>query len=206
MDKIDCKKEFKNLYRPSSNKVATVDVPDFNFVLVDGMGDPNTSQDYKDAVEALFTVSYTLKFIVKKGKQPLDYGVLPLEGLWWADDLNSFVNGNKNLWKWTAMVMQPKFVNAALLKVAIEQVKKKKNPPALPKLRFECFHEGLSAQILHIGPYSAEKTTVEKIHSYIKENGYEFNGKHHEIYLSNPGKTAPEKLKTIVRQPMKKKR
>jgi hypothetical protein len=205
MDKIDCKKEFKDLYRPSSKKVATVDVPDFNFVLVDGMGDPNTSRDYKDAVEALFTVSYTLKFTVKKGKPPVDYGVLPLEGLWWADDMNSFVTGNKNLWKWTAMVMQPKFVNAALFKEAIEQVKKKKNPPALPKLRFECFHEGLSAQILHIGPYSAEKTTVDKIHSFIKENGYEFNGKHHEIYLTNPGKTAPEKLKTIVRQPIKKK-
>jgi hypothetical protein len=204
MDKIDCKKEFKDLYHPSSKKVAVVNVPAFNFVIVDGVGDPNTSQDYKDAVSALFTVSFTLKFMVKKGKPSVDYGVMPLEGLWWADDVKSFVAGNKNLWKWTSMIMQPKFVTAALFGEAIEQTKKKKNLPALPKLRFECFQEGLSAQILHLGPYSAEKETVEKIHGFIKENGYQLTGKHHEIYLSNPGKVAPEKLKTIVRQPMKK--
>ncbi len=159
----------------------------------------------EDAVEALFTVSYTLKFMIKKGNQAVDYDVMPLEGLWWADDMNDFVAGNKNLWKWTAMIMQPKFVNEALFREAVERAKKKKNLPALPKLRFECFHEGLSAQILHVGPYSAEKATVEKIHAFVKENGGELTGKHHEIYLNNPGKVAPEKLKTIVRQPMKKK-
>jgi hypothetical protein len=204
LDKIDTMKEFKELYRPSSKKVVVVDVPDFNFIMIDGTGDPNTSQDYKDAIEALFNVSFTLKFMVKKGKQPVDYSVLPLEGLWWADDSNVFMSGKKDQWKWTAMIMQPKFVTTELFKEAVEQVKKKKNPAALSKLRFECFIEGLSAQILHIGPYSAEKPTVEKIHNFVKENGYEFNGKHHEIYLSNPARAAPEKLKTIVRQPIKK--
>jgi hypothetical protein len=204
LDKIDCKKEFKDLYRPSSKKVAMVDVPDFNFIMIDGMGDPNTSKDYKDAVGALFTVSFTLKFTVKKSKQAVDYSVMPLEGLWWADDVKSFVAENKNLWKWTSMIMQPKFVTEALFRDAVELTTKKKDLPALPKLRFGCFHEGLSAQILHLGPYSAEKETVEKIHGFIKEKGYELTGKHHEIYLSNPGKVATEKLKTIVRQPMKK--
>ncbi len=205
MDKIDCKKEFKDLYSPSSKKVAVVDVPALSFVMVDGMGDPNTSQDYKNAVEALFTVSYALKFMVKKGKRAVDYSVMPLEGLWWADDMKSFVAGKKDVWKWTLMVMQPEFVTAALFKEAVEQAKKKKNLPALNKLRFESFHEGLSAQILHIGPYSAEKATVDKIHGFVEEDGYEFSGKHHEIYLSTPGRVAPEKLKTIVRQPITKK-
>ena len=204
MDKIDYKKEFQNLYNPSSKKVVVVDVPAFNFLMVDGMGDPNTSQDYKDAVEALFGVAYALKFVVKKGKPAVDYGVLPLEGLWWANDMNSFVEGNKDAWKWTAMIMQPSLVTEEMFRTAVDQVKKKKNPPALSKLRFETFLEGLSAQILHLGPYSAEKSTVEKLHGFIRENGYVETGKHHEIYLSDPRKSAPEKMKTIVRQPMKK--
>jgi hypothetical protein len=205
MDKIDYKKELKNLYTPPSKEVVVVDVPAFNFAMVDGMGDPNTSQAYRDAVETLFTVSYTLKFMVKKGKSPVDYGVLPLEGLWWADDMTSFVEGKKDVWKWTAMIMQPKFVTEQMFHDAVAQVKKKKNLPALPKIRFENFQEGLSAQIMHIGPYSAEAQNIEKIHAFIKQNGFELAGKHHEIYLSDPRKAAPEKMKTVIRQPMKKK-
>jgi hypothetical protein len=205
MDKIDYKKEFKSLYNPPSKEVVVVDVPAFNFVMVDGKGDPNTSQEYREAVEALFAVSYALKFMVKKGKSAVDYGVLPLEGLWWADDMNSFVAGNKATWKWTAMIMQPNVVTEALFHEAVEQTVEKKDLPAVPKLRIEAFNEGLSAQIMHIGPYAAEQPTVEKIHNYIKANGYEFNGKHHEIYISDPRKAAPEKMKTVVRQPMKKK-
>ena len=205
MEKVDLKKELKDFYNPPSKKVVIVDVPAFNFLMVDGKGDPNTAQEYKDAVEALFTVSYTLKFMVKKGKIAVDYGVLPLEGLWWADNMNAFVEGDKGSWKWTAMIMQPKYVTQALFKEAVEQVKKKKNPVALPKLRFESFREGLSAQTMYFGPYSGEKATIEKIHAYIKQNGYELSGKHHEIYLSDPRRSAPEKLKTIIRQPMTKK-
>jgi hypothetical protein len=204
MDKIDYKKEFKNLYNPPVKEVVVIDVPNSNFLKKDAVGDPATSQDYKDAVEALFAVSYALKFMVKKGKSPVDYNVLPLEGLWWADSMNSFITGNRAVWKWTSMIMQPKFVTEVLFKDAVEQVKKKKNPPALPKMRFERFPEGLSVQTMHIGPYSAEKSTVEKIHRFIKENGYETNGKHHGIYLSDPRKSAPEKMKTVLRQPIKK--
>ena len=205
MDKIDYKKEYKNLYNPPSKEVVIVDVPAFDFLMVDGVGDPATSQAYKDAVEAVFKVGYTLKFMVKKGKSPVDYAVPPLEGLWWADDLNSFAEGKRDIWKWTSMLMQPKFVTQQMYQDAVAQVKKKKNLPALPNLRFECFHEGLSAQIMHLGPFSTESATIQKIHNFIKENGYETNGKHHEIYLSDPRKSAPEKMKTVLRQPMKKK-
>ncbi len=174
--------------------------------MIDGTGNPNTSREYRDSVEALFSVSYTLKFMIKKGKQAADYGVLPLEGLWWADNMNDFVSGNKDAWKWTSMIMQPeKLITNELVKDAIEIVKKKKNPSALSKLRFEAFNEGLSVQILHLGPYSAEKSTVEKLHTFIMENGFAPIGKHHEIYLSDPSKSTPEKLKTIVRQPVTKK-
>jgi hypothetical protein len=205
MDKIDYKKELKTLYNPPSKEVIMVDVPAFNFLMIDGVGDPNTSQDYREAVEALFAVSYALKFMIKKGKAAFDYWVLPLEGLWWADDMNSFTSGNKDAWKWIAMIMQPQLVTAALVKEAIEQTKKKKNLPALTKLRFESFREGTAAQTMHLGPYAEEKPTIEKIHSFIRANGSELSGKHHEIYLSDPRKSAPEKLKTIIRQPMKKK-
>jgi hypothetical protein len=204
MAKIDYKKELKNLYNPSPKDVVTVDVPIFNFLMIDGIGDPNTSQDYRVAIEALFNVSYTLKFMVKKGKIAVDYGVLPLEGLWWADDQSSFVERKKNLWKWTAMIMQPKYVTEVMVNQALEQVNKKKKLLVLAKMRFEPFHEGLSAQIMHIGPYSAEKENIEKIHNYIKSKGYLLSGKHHEIYLSDPRKSAPEKMKTVIRQPLKK--
>jgi hypothetical protein len=205
MDKIDLKKEFKDLYTPPSKEVVIVDVPEFPSLMVDGVGDPAVSQDYKDAIEALFAVSYSLKFMVKKVKLAVDYGVLPLEGLWWADDMNSFASGNRDVWKWTAMIMQPKFITKQMFLDAVAHVEKTKNLPALSKMRFEIFREGLSAQVMHIGPYSEEKANIEKIHGFIKENGYVVAGKHHEIYLSDPRKAAPEKLKTILRQPMKKK-
>lgn len=203
--KIDFKKELKHLYNPSAKEVVIVDVPKMNFLMVDGAGDPNTSQEFKDAVETLYAVSYTLKFMIKKGGTAIDYGIMPLEGLWWADDMSKFsIEGmDKDSWKWTLMIMQPKYVTKDMFSKALEQVKKKKNLLSLSEIRFESFHEGLSAQILYIGPYSEEHTTIEKIHAFIKEKEYELSGKHHEIYLSDPRKTAPEKLKTILRQPLK---
>jgi hypothetical protein len=201
MDKIDLKKELKNLYNPSSKEVTVVDVPAMNFLLVNGEG-PLTSAQYSEAIEALFSVSYTLKFMVKKGKG-IDYQVMPLEGLWWVDDMTRFSATRKEEWKWTALIMQPKYVAAEDVKEAIEQVKKKKNPVALHKVRFESFKEGLASQIMYVGPFSAEGPTLEKIHAYIQNSGHELSGKHHEIYLNNPATTAPEKLKTILRQPMK---
>jgi len=200
MKKVDLKKDLKHLYNPSAKEVVTVDVPDMNFLMIDGVGDPNTSQDYKDAIEALYALSYSLKFIIKNGKTAIDYGVMPLEGFWWTDDMAKFDVENRDIWKWTAMIMQPEYVSKELFGEALGQVTKKKNPAALSKVRFESFHEGISAQIMHIGPYSAEGPTIERIHGFIKEKGYKLNGKHHEIYLSDPRKTAPEKMKTVIRQ------
>ena len=165
---------------------------------------PNTAQEYKDAVEALYAVSYALKFMVKKGESGIDYGVMPLEGLWWADDMSQFSVDNKDIWKWTSMIMQPEYVTKGIINRSIEQARKKKQLPALPKLRFEGFHEGLAIQIMHLGPYSAEGPTIERLHNFIKENGYELTGKHHEIYLTDPRRSAPDKMKTVIRQPVRK--
>lgn len=202
MKKIDYKKELKHLYKPSSKKVEIVDVPRMNFLMIDGAGDPNISQEFQEAIEALFSVSYTLKFMIKKRDLEIDYGVMPLEGLWWADDMLQFSVEDKSNWKWTLMIMQPEYVIAEGVAEAIEQVTKKKGLPALPKLRFEAFTEGKVAQIMHIGPFSEEGPTVDRVHQFIEENGCKRSGKHHEIYLSDFRRTAPEKLKTIIRQPI----
>jgi len=202
MGKINLKKELKHLYNPSAKKVSVVDVPPMNFLMIDGTGDPN-SPDYQQAMEALFSLSYTLKFKIKKGTG-VDYTVMPLESLWWTDDPSQFSMSNKEIWKWTAMMMQPEYVTLGLFEEALAEVRQKKGLPALDRVRFEAYHEGLSAQIIHIGPYAAEEPTIARLHGFIKESGHELNGKHHEIYLSDPRRTAPEKLKTVLRQPIRK--
>lgn len=201
MKKIDLKKELKHLYQPSAKEVARVDVPAMNFLMIDGEGDPNTARSYQEAVEALFSVAYAIKFKVKK-TLAIDYGVLPLEGLWWADDMAKFSVDDKSGWKWTMMIMQPEFVSAALVRDTIFEVKKKKDLPALGKLRFEPFSEGKAAQILHIGPFTAEGPTVARVHAFIAVNG-KLSGKHHEIYLSDIRKADPAKWKTVIRQPLR---
>ena len=202
MVKIDCKKELKNLYSSSAEKVEVVELPQMNFLMIDGEGDPNTSQSFQDAIDVLYPLSYTLKFIIKRGEIGIDYGVLPLEGLWWADDMSSFSVDNKENWKWTLMIMQPELVKKEMVATAIEEVRKKKKPVALPLVRFESFVEGKVGQIMHFGPFSEEGPTVEKLHSFIKVSGSQRIGKHHEIYLSDIRRAAPEKWKTIIRQPM----
>ena len=202
MSKIDYKKELKYLYRPSAKKVEAVDVPRMNFLMIDGEGDPSTSQEFKDAIGVLYPLSYTLKFMIKKGGIGVDYGVLPLEGLWWADDMSSFVDDRREHWQWTLMIMQPELVTEEMVQEANEQVLKKKNPVSLPLVRFESFEEGKVAQIIHIGPFSEERPTVEKVHTFIEERGSQRRGKHHEIYLSDIRRTAADNLRTIIRQPM----
>ncbi len=202
MSKVDYKKELKHLYRPSVKKVETLVVPEMNFLMLDGEGDPNTSQTFQDAINVLYPLSYALKFMVKKGDIGIDYGVLPLEGLWWADDMSSFSVENKSHWKWTLMIMQPELITVEMVQQAIEQVRMKKNPVSLPLVRFETFEEGKVAQTMHIGPFSEEGPTVEKVHAYIEENHSQRIGKHHEVYLSDIRRAAPEKWKTIIRQPI----
>lgn len=204
MKKIDFKKELKHLYKPSAKKVSIVNVPPMNYIMIDGQGDPNTAQEAKEAIEALFTLAYTIKFIVKIEIE-IDYVVMPLEGLWWTNNMREFTPENKDIWKWTYMIMQPEFITEDIFNRAVEEVKRKKNPPALSKVRFDILNEGLSAEIMHIGKFSDEGPTINKLHNFIKEKEYKFNGlkeKHHEIYLSDIRRTAPEKMRTVIRQPM----
>lgn len=201
MAKVNLKKELKHLYQPSAKEVVEVVVPTFKYLMIDGEGDPNTSQEYAQAVEALFSVSYTAKFMIKKGTQALDYAVMPLEGLWWADDMTAFTSNDKTLWKWTMMILQPSFVESEVIERAIAEVQKKKNLPAISKLRLKSFTEGHCAQILHIGPFSEEGPTIERVHNFIDSRAVR-TGKHHEIYLSDIRRADPKKWKTIIRHPM----
>ena len=201
MTKIDFKQELKKLYQASAKEVVSVDVPSMGFLMVDGQGDPNTSQSYQEAVEALFSVAYTLKFMVKKGALALDYAVMPLEGMWWADDMQDFGVRDKSNWKWTAMIMQPPFITSAMVYAAIAELQKKKPLAALSRVHLNNFAEGKCAQILHIGPFSEEGPSIEKVHQFIHKHS-KLRGKHHEIYLSDIRRAAPEKWKTIIRQPM----
>ncbi len=202
MDKIDFKKQFKHLYQPPAKEVVVVDVPLLNYLMLDGAGDPNTSPTYQAGVEVLFSLSYTLKFMVKKGPLALDYGVMPLEGLWWSEDMSTFTTADKSNWQWTMMMLQPDFITPALVAEAINKLKSKTDPTLLAKVRFECLSEGTCVQIMHIGPFTAEGPTIERLHRFIADTGHQRAGKHHEIYLSDIRKADPAKWKTIIRQPM----
>ena len=205
MLKLDFKKKNKNIYYPSDKKVSVVDIPRMNFLMIDGKGDPNTSKEYHNAMEALFPISFKTKFLSKKENNQ-DYVVMPLEGLWWVDDMQDFNIKDKGSWNWTAMIMQPEFITENLIKNAIEDVEDKKNPVSLSKVRLEKFSERLSVQIMHIGPYgAAEAPTVEKLHDFIEKSGYKIRDKHHEIYISDVRRTKPERLKTVIRQPIEQK-
>jgi hypothetical protein len=203
--KIDFKKDLKHLYQPAKGDFSIVEVPEFNFLMVDGRGDPNTAQEYQDALEALYAVAYKIKFMSKK-RLDRDYVVPPLEGLWWAEDMDVFTTGgDKSSWLWTMMIMQPEWITTEIFDEALLQVEKGKNPPALFKVRLEGYHEGTAVQIMHIGPFSEEGPTIARLHNeFIPENDLVENGKHHEIYLSDPRKVAPEKMKTVLRQPVRR--
>ncbi|MFX0166512.1 MAG: GyrI-like domain-containing protein, partial [Candidatus Hodarchaeota archaeon] len=200
----DFKKTQKELYQPDAKEPVVIEVPEMQFLMIDGMGSPGDSQEYQDALAVLYPVAFRTKFLSKsKGK---DYVVPPLEGLWWADDMNDFIEGNRDRWKWTMMIRQPDWITPDMINEAIAIVKEKKPELSklLPKLRLEKYKEGKAAQIMHIGPYSEEGPTVQKVHDLIQKEGGKFDGlktKHHEIYLSDPRKANPATMKTVIRQP-----
>jgi len=205
MEKIDFKKSSPELYKPPANRFVSVDVPAMQFVKVDGKGDPNTAPAYKRAVEWLYSVSYAMKFAAKTARGK-DYVVPPLEGLWWADDPADFVARRKDLWCWTMMIMVPDFVGADLYEAALVKARTKLGAPP-DTLRLESMTEGLSLQTLHIGSYDDEGPILAHLHDELMPaENLDFNGRHHEIYLSDPRKTEPGKLKTILRQPVKRAR
>lgn len=199
--KLDLKKELKSLYSPSAKQISFIKVPKQKIISIEGKGDPNTSIEFKNAMETIYPLAYTIKFMCKKDNK--DFAVMPLEGFWWMPNMNDFSVENKKDWLWKIFIVQPDFVSEKMFNKAFEQVKTKKNPAALEKVKFEIINEGNSAQILYIGPFKDEGVAIEKIHQAIKEKNHTFNGaiqKHHEIYLSDMRRTAPEKLKTIIRQ------
>jgi hypothetical protein len=199
--KLDLKKELKNLYAAAADRIQELTVPDAHFLMVDGHGDPNSSPEYSEAVETLFSVSYPLKFEVRK-RNAVDYSVMPLESLWWTTVGKPFSTKDKRDWCWTAMILQPEFVTKELMDRVIDDVKRKKKLAALSKLRLESFTEGRAIQVLHLGPYSEEHGTIQRLHDHAHQHGYTLTGKHHEIYLNTPQRTAADKLRTILRQPI----
>jgi hypothetical protein len=154
-------------------------------------------------MQALYGMSYTLKFASKK-EMGIDYTVMALEGLWWADDMEAFTLEAKDTWYWTAMMLQPDHITSEFVEAARAELARKKDVPALPRLRYETFHEGLSAQIMYFGAYADEGPTITRMHAFIQDSGYTLSGKHHEIYIGDPRTAAPEKLKTVIRQPIRK--
>ena len=213
MKTLDLKKDLKYLYAPSAKKAEIVQVPRLQFAMIDGAiekgYEPGNSPAFAEATQALYSISYTLKFMVKKRKaNPVDYPVMPLEGLWSIQDENVDV-AKKDNWSYTLIILQPDLITKDIFTEGLEQVRKKKgDSPILSKLRLEHFEEGLCVQIMHIGPYATEPATIERMRAVAFENGYRDRvgptGKHHEIYLSDPRKANPEKLKTVLRHPLEK--
>jgi hypothetical protein len=197
--KFDWKKDRKALYFPPADPTL-VEVPPMNYLMLDGHGDPNQSAHYQAVVTALFTLAYTLKFTIKKA-EGLDYAVFPAEGLWWVADMRMFSVAAKENWDWTMMIAQPQFVTAEWVEQARREALKKKGLPLLDLVRFETYAEGACAQLMHTGPYAAEGPNIARLHAFIEAQGAVLAGKHHEIYLNDVRRTAPEKLKTVLRQP-----
>ncbi|GCE11106.1 GyrI-like domain-containing protein [Tengunoibacter tsumagoiensis] len=195
--RLNLKTDLKHFYTPPVGKVVVVDIPALNFLMLDGKGDPNTAQEYKDAIEAIYATAYTTKFLLKK-ELGIDYPVMPLEGLWWADGNRDAPREN---WQWTMMIMQPECVTDVWFAEACRQAQRKKHRPALENIRLERFYEGKVAQTMHVGPFADEGPTLEKLGCFLEEHNYTFRGKHHEIYLNDMRRTAPEKMHTVLRHP-----
>lgn len=206
MEKIDLRKQYKYLYNPSARKVEVVDVPPLQFAMIDGIipaGEgPSESADFSQALNALYGISYTLKFMFKKRDvDPIDYPVMALEALWTTAS-GEFVFGRREAWLYTAMIMQPAIITPEVFAEGLEKARQRKPEPGLDRLRLEQFHEGPSIQIMHIGSYANEPETIARMDAYAAEHGLQLHGRHHEIYMGDPRRTAPERLKTILRHPV----
>jgi hypothetical protein len=209
METLDLRKELKYLYAPSAKKVEIVQVPRFKFLMIDGAIEPGhgpgTSPLFQEATQAMYGAAYTLKFTTKQRKDnPVDYPVMALEGLWWIE-AGEFSFARKDNWVYTLLILQPDLITTEMFQDALSQLRKKKGDlPAFSRLRLDYFEEGLCVQIMHIGPYETEPATKDKMDAFAREHGYGLSGKHHEIYLGNPLRAEPDKLKTILRQPVTK--
>jgi hypothetical protein len=207
MSPVDLVRELKPLYAPSAKHPVIVEVPELAFLMIDGRGDPNTSEAYQEAVEALYSIAYTAKSRLKKADPERDFKVTPLEGLWWSDSEQPRMDelqAQRDDWNWTMMLALPDQVTAAEVAAAAEAAARRRPVPAAGRARLERFAEGLAAQIMHVGPYSAEAPTIERLHAFVEAQGYEFRGRHHEIYLGDPRRADPTRLKTVLRHPVRR--
>jgi len=198
--KIDYKKEFKTLYRPPQ-KPTILDVPSMNYLKIDGQGNPNDSEEFSEKTQLLYALSYAIRFAVKK-QMAIAYTVMPLEGLWWSQDMATFLTRDKEAWEWTLMIMQPEFVTAEMVAEGKAEVIRKKKLHQVEELRFEPYEAGTVVTMLHIGSYDDEAPNIQWMHNFAHEQGYELHGLHQEIYLSDPRRVEPSKLRTILRQPV----
>lgn len=199
MAKKDLSQELQSLYFPSAKEPVIVDVPEMQYLTVEGKGNPNSSEAFKEAIGALYGVAYTAKFTAKfTGGGKIQ--VMPIEALWWGD-AEDFLKARKDSWQWRLMLMMPPALTQDRFEDAVRQLREKKNPPGLDKVRLETWREGLAAQILYVGPYADEGPTIERLHAYLRSQGYRPSGKHHEIYIGDPNRSKPDKLKTVIREP-----
>lgn len=203
--RLDLRRQHNLLYRAAGDDIVIIDVPPLPFLMIDGIGDPNTSTAYREAVEALYALAYRLKFTLKR-HHGLDYRVMPLEGLWWMPNMAEWSVADKQKWHWTMLILQPDEVTPALVEQACAELRARKSQlTAIDRVRLDVLHEGLAAQVLHTGPYADEAPTIARLHRFIREHGYILDDpgqKHHEIYLSDPRRAAPAKMKTLIRQPV----
>ncbi|MHC1726460.1 MAG: GyrI-like domain-containing protein [Syntrophobacteraceae bacterium] len=205
MSKIDFKKDFKAWYKAPENGFVFVELPPVQYLMIDGAGDPNSVPEFQSAVETLYGVAYTIKFSAKKAGVGPEYSIPPLDGLWWCEGMQGcFDPENRSLWRWSLMLIQPHHVNGAMVLAAAEQLTAKGKQGPFGGLRLQSLEEGLCVQTLHVGPYCDEAPRITAMHRYVEDVGYLLHGKHHEIYLSDPRRTSPEKLKTILRNPVVK--
>jgi hypothetical protein len=206
MGAVDLVKEHRTLYTPPAKHAVIVDVPEMRFLMLDGRGDPNTAPAYQEALQALYSIAYTLKFTLRKSAPERDFKVPPLEGLWWTEEEHPSTDAilsSMDLWQWTMMIALPGEVTAIEMQAAASAAARKRDNGQLSAVRLESFAEGLAAQIMHVGPYADEAPTVERLHAFVAEQGYVLAGRHHEIYLGDPRRTAPERLKTVLRHPIR---
>lgn len=208
IQKLDLRAKYKALYQPSAKTPVIVDVPDLLFVMIDGAiekgMEPGTSPGFQQAIEAMYGFAYTLKFMLKQRKlKPVDHKVMALEGLWWVED-GKFDIKVKDNWFYRLLILQPEHITPEMFQDAREKLKAKKENPALDRARLECFREGLCVQMMHVGPYATEPATIEKMEAFAHEQGYRLCGNHHEIYLGDPRRAQPDKLKTVLRHPVEK--
>jgi hypothetical protein len=201
MVKLDLKRSLKHLYAQREGEISLVDVPRLGYLMVDGAGDPDGAEA-RAAIQALYPVAYKVKFLMKA--RDSDFVVMPLQGLWWADDMDDFLSGRRDRWQWTYMILQPDAVTPGVVEEAIAAVDPAKAGSALDRVRFDHLEEGRAAQVLHRGPYAEEGPAIQRLHEHIASLGDELSGRHHEIYLSDPRRADPAKMRTIIRQPFRR--